>query len=336
MVLAARSRPWAANPGTIPPLPTGDCTQACALQPMDVIKTRLQLDTAGKYRGILHAGRTIAAEEGTLALWKGLTPFATHLTLKYALRMGSNSVYQNLLRDKVRAPLPLAPPGDVCSVLCLLLPARRLLASGALGRKARRGRVVAGAAATFAARSACTRVQEGKLTDGRRMAAGFMAGITEALVIVTPFEARARVLTAAHPHPHQPALAFPGPVHRTAGVPGALTSCCTRRWSRSGCSSRKAWPSTSSSTRGPSTARSPRCARTASAACGPAPRPPCCATAPTRCGARGHRLARGARRGAARSASATMAAVSLALGASPHLARGRDLRPATSPACVRR
>jgi hypothetical protein len=36
----------------------------------------------------------VANEEGMRALWKGLTPFATHLTLKYALRMGSNSVYQ--------------------------------------------------------------------------------------------------------------------------------------------------------------------------------------------------------------------------------------------------
>ena len=30
--------------------------------------------------------------------------------------------------------------------------------------------------------------QDNKLTDGRRMAAGFAAGITEALIIVTPFE----------------------------------------------------------------------------------------------------------------------------------------------------
>lgn len=31
-------------------------------------------------------------------------------------------------------------------------------------------------------------LQDGKLTDGRRAAAGFAAGVTEALVIVTPFE----------------------------------------------------------------------------------------------------------------------------------------------------
>lgn len=32
------------------------------------------------------------------------------------------------------------------------------------------------------------RDNQGHLSDGRRMAAGFMAGITEALLIVTPFE----------------------------------------------------------------------------------------------------------------------------------------------------
>jgi solute carrier family 25 citrate transporter 1 len=31
-------------------------------------------------------------------------------------------------------------------------------------------------------------VQDGKLSDGRRMLAGFSAGITEALLVVTPFE----------------------------------------------------------------------------------------------------------------------------------------------------
>jgi solute carrier family 25 citrate transporter 1 len=90
---------------------------------MDVIKTRLQLDRAGKYTGILQTGKLIIKEEGLGSLWKGLTPFATHLTLKYALRMSSNSAYQNLLR-----------------------------------------------------------CPDGKLTDGRRMAAGFAAGITEAVV----------------------------------------------------------------------------------------------------------------------------------------------------------
>ena len=46
-------------------------------------------------------GRQIVAEEGVSALWKGLTPFATHLCLKYFLRFGTNALYQGLLRDKV-------------------------------------------------------------------------------------------------------------------------------------------------------------------------------------------------------------------------------------------
>jgi len=61
---------------------------AVTLQPLDVAKTRLQLDKTGKYKGMFHCLRTIAQEEGFSALYKGLTPFITHLTLKYALRFG--------------------------------------------------------------------------------------------------------------------------------------------------------------------------------------------------------------------------------------------------------
>eukprot|EP00850_Spirogloea_muscicola_P014439 SM000103S09531 [mRNA] locus=s103:412815:416468:- [translate_table: standard] len=109
---------------------TIDYVWACCLQPIDVIKTRLQLDHAHQYKGIVHCGRSIVAEEGVAALWKGLTPFAMHLTLKYALRMGTNAVFQSLLRDRTT----------------------------------------------------------GDLGSGRRLVAGFGAGVVEALVIVTPFE----------------------------------------------------------------------------------------------------------------------------------------------------
>ena len=51
--------------------------------------------------GIWNCGETVIKEEGVRALWKGLTPFAAHLTLKYALRMGTNATYQTLLRDQV-------------------------------------------------------------------------------------------------------------------------------------------------------------------------------------------------------------------------------------------
>ncbi|GJV14904.1 mitochondrial succinate-fumarate transporter 1 [Tanacetum coccineum] len=64
----------------------GGIVEASCLQPIDVIKTRLQLDRSGAYKGIIHCGSTTIKNEGVRALWKGLTPFATHLTLKYALR----------------------------------------------------------------------------------------------------------------------------------------------------------------------------------------------------------------------------------------------------------
>lgn len=77
----------------------GGIVEASCLQPIDVIKTRLQLDRSGNYKGIVHCGATISRSEGVRALWKGLTPFATHLTLKYALRMGSNAVLQSAFKD---------------------------------------------------------------------------------------------------------------------------------------------------------------------------------------------------------------------------------------------
>ncbi|KAK9920390.1 hypothetical protein M0R45_028945 [Rubus argutus] len=77
----------------------GGIVEASCLQPIDVIKTRLQLDRTGTYKGIIHCGVTVSRTEGVRALWKGLTPFATHLTLKYALRMGSNAVLQGAFKD---------------------------------------------------------------------------------------------------------------------------------------------------------------------------------------------------------------------------------------------
>ncbi|XP_031377538.1 mitochondrial succinate-fumarate transporter 1 [Punica granatum] len=77
----------------------GGIMEACCLQPIDVIKTRLQLDKTGAYKGIVHCGTTVARTEGLRALWKGLTPFATHLTLKYTLRMGSNALFQSAFKD---------------------------------------------------------------------------------------------------------------------------------------------------------------------------------------------------------------------------------------------
>jgi solute carrier family 25 citrate transporter 1 len=81
----------------------GGVVEACMLQPIDVAKTRLQLDHSGQYKGMVHCIRTIAAQEGVPSLWKGLTPFLGQLTLKYALRMGSNAFFLELMRDQVGA-----------------------------------------------------------------------------------------------------------------------------------------------------------------------------------------------------------------------------------------
>ncbi|KAK4278029.1 hypothetical protein QN277_015929 [Acacia crassicarpa] len=102
---AAQDNPSSGPKKAIPPYmkavsgSLGGVVEACCLQPIDVIKTRLQLDRSGNYRGIVHCGTTVARTEGVRALWKGLTPFATHLTLKYALRMGSNALFQSAFKD---------------------------------------------------------------------------------------------------------------------------------------------------------------------------------------------------------------------------------------------
>jgi solute carrier family 25 citrate transporter 1 len=66
----------------------GGLAEACLLQPLDVAKTRLQLDKEKKYKGMFDCLRKVVKEEGVKSLYKGLTPFVTHLTLKYALRFG--------------------------------------------------------------------------------------------------------------------------------------------------------------------------------------------------------------------------------------------------------
>ena len=115
--MAEKSQPQ--NQKTIPPYmkaisgSLGGVVEASCLQPIDVIKTRLQLDRSGNYKGIIHCGSTIVQNEGVRALWKGLTPFATHLTLKYALRMGSNAVLQSAFKDSETGKL--SPQGRLLS-----------------------------------------------------------------------------------------------------------------------------------------------------------------------------------------------------------------------------
>jgi solute carrier family 25 citrate transporter 1 len=89
----------------------------------------MQLDKVGKYKGFYQTGSTIVKEEGALALYKGLTPFIAHLTVKYALRMYTFEVVRRM----------------VCK-------------------------------------------EDGTSTPMRNMFAGLISGVTEAVLVVTPFE----------------------------------------------------------------------------------------------------------------------------------------------------
>ena len=136
----------------------GGLAEACLLQPIDTIKTRLQLDHSGQYRGIIDAGRQISRTEGVPALWKGVTPFATQLFLKYSLRFSSQAFFAGLLRD-----------------------------------------------------------EHGRLSDGRRMLSGLCAGVSEALIIITPLET-AKIRLQQQRGLDKAALKYHGPVHAATTI----------------------------------------------------------------------------------------------------------------------
>lgn len=74
----------------------GGVVEACTLQPLDVLKTRMQLSGTG----LRATAVSTVQNEGVLALYKGLTPFVTHLVLKYSVRWWFNDFYRSLLQDK--------------------------------------------------------------------------------------------------------------------------------------------------------------------------------------------------------------------------------------------
>lgn len=75
----------------------GGVIEACALQPLDVLKTRMQLSGTGSLAVV--AG-SMLRQEGPLAFYKGLTPFCLHLVTKYSVRWYFNEFYRSLLSDK--------------------------------------------------------------------------------------------------------------------------------------------------------------------------------------------------------------------------------------------
>jgi len=68
------------------------CCGELVTVPIDVVKTRLQLvgegGAAPRYRGSLHAVRSIVAEEGALALYKGVQPALLRQATYGSLRIG--------------------------------------------------------------------------------------------------------------------------------------------------------------------------------------------------------------------------------------------------------
>jgi len=75
----------------------GGAAEAVALQPLDTVKTRVQLRMMPGMGAFAIAKHTVQ-NEGVSALYKGLTPFLFHLTSKYALRFYINETYRNALK----------------------------------------------------------------------------------------------------------------------------------------------------------------------------------------------------------------------------------------------
>tara|TARA_Y100000591_G_scaffold304715_1_gene301608 strand:+ start:338 stop:1240 length:903 start_codon:yes stop_codon:yes gene_type:complete len=72
----------------------GGIFEAISLQPLDLAKTRIQMDKLGKYNNMFDCISKVKKREGFLALYKGLTPLVTHLGIKYCFRFGSFDIYK--------------------------------------------------------------------------------------------------------------------------------------------------------------------------------------------------------------------------------------------------
>jgi solute carrier family 25 citrate transporter 1 len=91
----------------------GGVIEACTLQPLDVVKTRLQLSQTS----LIPLVKEMFIHEGPRSFYKGLTPFVTHLVTKYSVssiyyfsdlqvRWYFNEFYRGLLADKDGKVMP--------------------------------------------------------------------------------------------------------------------------------------------------------------------------------------------------------------------------------------
>ena len=85
---------------------TGGAVEACVLQPLDVLKTRLQL--GGAKEGLGSIAVNMLRNEGPTAFYKGLTPFVTHLVTKYSVRWYFNEFYRCVPRTATCVRLMMA------------------------------------------------------------------------------------------------------------------------------------------------------------------------------------------------------------------------------------
>ncbi|KAF1795483.1 Mitochondrial carrier domain [Phytophthora cactorum] len=74
--------------------------EALILTPLDVTKTRMQLDKTGQYRGMIDCGKKLFAAEGPKGLFKGFAPWTTHVVLKNGTRFYFNAIFRRMLSDK--------------------------------------------------------------------------------------------------------------------------------------------------------------------------------------------------------------------------------------------
>ncbi|TDH70161.1 hypothetical protein CCR75_001665 [Bremia lactucae] len=74
--------------------------EALILTPLDVTKTRMQLDKLGQYRGMVDCGKKLFAAEGPKGLYKGFAPWTTHVVLKNGTRFYFNAIFRRMLSDK--------------------------------------------------------------------------------------------------------------------------------------------------------------------------------------------------------------------------------------------
>merc|ERR1712110_305281 len=105
-----------------------NATAGASTNPVDVIKVRLQMDgqgaSGGKYRGVMHAGRTIFGEEGLAGLYRGIGASLCREMSYSGIRMGLYEPTKQMLggTDPKHTPLLLkitsgAITGTVGSVL---------------------------------------------------------------------------------------------------------------------------------------------------------------------------------------------------------------------------